>query len=117
MGTTTMICFAIAIFFQLNVPIIQLVNYLMTVLQVALIFPFIKTGIYVFHLKPFAYSNDQLIDQFQNNFWILLEESGAVIAAGIGMWLLVAIPLFFILYFLFTFLFKKWTRNAPSPIE
>ncbi|HEY5825635.1 MAG TPA: DUF2062 domain-containing protein [Cyclobacteriaceae bacterium] len=115
MGTTTMICFAIAIFFQLNVPIIQLANYLVTALQVILIFPFIKAGIYVFHLKPFAYTKDQFIDQFQNNFWPLLKESGAVIAAGIGMWLLAAIPLFFMLYFLFFFLFKKWTRNAPSP--
>ncbi len=116
-GTTTLICFAISIFFQLNVPIIQLVNYLMTPLQVILIFPFIKAGTYALNLKPFAYNKDQFIDQFQNNLWTLLKESGAVVAAGIGMWLVVAIPLFFILYLLFFFLFKKWTRNAPSPTE
>lgn len=113
MGTTTLLCLALAILFRLNIPVIQLANYLVTALQVILIFPFIKTGIYVFHLKPFSYSKDQFIDLFQNNFWTLLKDSGAAIAAGIGIWLLTAIPLFFILYFLFFTLFNRWTRKIP----
>jgi uncharacterized protein (DUF2062 family) len=111
-GTTTLLCLALAILFHLNIPVIQLANYLVTALQVILIFPFIKTGVSVFHLKPFGYSKEQFIDLFQNNFWVLLKDSGAAVAAGVGIWILTAIPLFFILYFLFFFLFKKWKRNA-----
>lgn len=116
MGTTTLLCLGIALWFRLNVPIIQLVNYLVTALQVLLIFPFLQTGIRLFNLSAFDYTKDQLIDLFKNNFWLLMKNSGAAVAGGIGVWFLVAVPLFIIIYYSTLFLFKKWMRNNPQSV-
>ena len=111
MGTTTLVCFGLALLLRLNIAILQLVNYLMTALQVVLIIPFFKAGIFIFGLKPFAYTQDELITLFQNDFWRFLKESGLSIAAGIGAWLLVSIPMFLIIYYTSLFLFRKWNKS------
>ena len=63
-GLTTLLCFAAAFLFRLNIPIIQLVNYVIAPLQLILIVPFIKLGSYLFRLDPFPYSSDQLLVLF-----------------------------------------------------
>lgn len=107
LGTTTLLCLGIAILLRLNIAILQLVNYLVTALQVLLILPFIQAGIYIFRLDPFAYTQDELIHLFRNDFWHLLKVAGLSIAAGIGAWLLISIPVFIIIYYSCLFLFRK----------
>ena len=92
-GTTTLLCFGIAIALRLNVAIIQLVNYLFAPVQIILILPFIKIGSDLFGLNPFPYSSEQLVDLFKNDFWMLVKEAGLALLAGVGMWLLFSIPL------------------------
>jgi len=111
LGTTTLLCLGAALLLRLNIPILQLVNYLVTALQVVLIFPFIQAGVFIFGLKPFAYTRDQLITLFRNDFWSLLKESGIFIAAGIAAWLLLSIPLFILIYHSCIFLFMKWEKT------
>ena len=109
LGTTTLICLALSIVFRLNIPVMQLANYLVTALQVICILPLIDLGAHLFKLEVFTYSRNELIELFQHDFWKLLKDSGAVIAGGVGAWFIVSIPLFFALYFLFRFLFTKWS--------
>lgn len=109
-GTTTLLCLAIAMIFRLNIPLIQLVNYIVAPLQLLLILPFIKVGTYVFQLDPFPYSSDQLIAMFRNDFWLLLKETGMALAIGAGVWFVVSIPLSFLLFFTGFWLFSRW-RN------
>ena len=67
------------------------------------------------------YTKDEFIILFQNDFWKLLRESGHSIAAGIGAWLLVSIPLFIILFYSCLFLFRRWRKSddtlASSEVE
>ena len=109
-GTTTLLCFGIAIALRLNIAIIQLVNYLFAPLQIVLILPFIKIGTELFGLNPFPYSSEQLADLLRNDFWLLLREAGLALMAGIGMWILFSIPLFFFLFYLCFWIFSRW-RN------
>jgi uncharacterized protein (DUF2062 family) len=110
-GTTTLLCFGVALLFRLNVVIIQLANYLAAPLQLLLIFPFIKTGIHLFHLPPFAYTKEELLLQLKSNPLNFLKESGLSIASGMGVWLLVAIPLFFIVFFITLSIIKRWRKS------
>ena len=48
LGLTTLLCALVALVLRLNQPAIQLVNYLMYPLQLALIVPFLKAGDSVF---------------------------------------------------------------------
>ena len=116
-GTTTMLCFAVAIGLRLNIAVIQLVNYLLAPLQIIMILPFIKAGTYVFGLKPFPYSADQLIDLFKNDFWILLKETGVALMAGVGMWTVFAIPLFFIVFYLCFWIFSQWKNSRQRELK
>jgi uncharacterized protein (DUF2062 family) len=51
-GSTTIFCFALIFLFRLNIVAGQLANHLMYPLQIALLFPFIRGGEYLFHTGP-----------------------------------------------------------------
>ena len=106
-GTTTMICFGLAILFRLNIALIQVVNYVVAPLQVFFILPFIRIGTEWFELNPFPYDTDQLITLFKNDFFVLIKEAGLALLIGVGVWATVAIPLFLLLYVVFYFVFKR----------
>lgn len=116
-GITTLLCFAAAFLFRLNIPIIQLVNYLMAPLQLILIIPFIKIGISVFKLRPFPYSSDQLLFMFRNDLWTLVKETGLAVAIGIGVWTLLAIPVFFIIFYVCFWLANQWKRRSHRELK
>src|SRR5579872_6178647 len=52
LGTTTLLCGLAAILFRLNVPAMQLVNYLVFSLQLALLIPFIRLGELLYGADP-----------------------------------------------------------------
>jgi uncharacterized protein (DUF2062 family) len=110
-GTTTWICLGLSILFRLNVVIIQLVNYLFFPIQLALILPFIKAGTYIFDLNPFPYSQEELIVLFKTDFWALMKEVGLSLASGIGIWMLIATPLFLVVFYSSYAVFNRWRFN------
>jgi uncharacterized protein (DUF2062 family) len=116
-GTTTLICFGIAIALRLNIAIIQLVNYLLAPLQIILILPFIKIGSKVFGLNPFPYTSEQLLHLFKNDFWMLAKEAGMALLAGVGMWMLFSIPLFFFLFYLCFWIFTQWKSPRQRELK
>ena len=62
MGLSTIICFGLSIIFRLNIPVIQLANYVVIGPQVICIVPFMKFGSYLFGLPALSYSKDQVIE-------------------------------------------------------
>lgn len=52
LGSTTIVCFALVFLFRLNPIAGQIANHLMYPVQIALIFPFIRTGEHLFHTGP-----------------------------------------------------------------
>lgn len=91
-GCTTIICTILAIYFRLNMVIIQVINYLMYPLQLITIVPFILLGNVVLGVdNPVDLSNFiHLFKEDLVNSLVLFKE--ALIAALIG-WL-IAMPLF-----------------------
>ena len=116
-GTTTLLCFGIAIALRLNIAIIQLVNYLFAPVQILLILPFIRIGADVFGLNPFPYSSEQLVDLFKNDFWMLVKEAGLALLAGVGMWILFSIPLFFLVFYLCFWIFSQWKGSGHRELK
>ena len=116
-GTTTIVCLVVALIFRLNIPVIQLINYLVAPLQLLFIIPFIKAGTVLFHLNPFPYNADQLIFLLRNDIVHLLREVGLSLLLGIGVWATFSIPLFFILYYLFFILFSRWLRSPQRELK
>jgi uncharacterized protein (DUF2062 family) len=107
-GVTTWICLGLALLLRLNIAIIQLVNYLFFPLQLLLMLPFINMGTFIFSLNPFPYTQAQLINLFKTDFWRLASEAGVSVGSGIAVWALVAIPLFFLVFYTALVIFSKW---------
>lgn len=115
-GTTTLLCLAAALVFRLNIPLIQLVNYIVAPLQLILILPFIKLGTFVFQLQPFPYSAGELKMMFKNDWWALIREAGLALGTGIGIWMIMSVPLFFLLFYTGLWVFSRW-RGSPTQRE
>jgi uncharacterized protein (DUF2062 family) len=113
-GTTTWVCIGLAIVLRLNIAILQLVNYLFFPLQIVLILPFIKAGTLLFSLQPFPYTRPELIELFKTNFWGLIKEAGISMGSGIAVWALVALPLFFVIFYPALMIFNRWRNPATS---
>ena len=116
-GTTTILCFGVAIALRLNIPLIQLVNYLVAPLQLIFIIPFIKAGTILFRLNPFPYNMDQLAQLYREDFFLLLKEAGIALALGVGVWASFSIPLFFVLYYVFFLVFSRWPKFSQRELK
>jgi uncharacterized protein (DUF2062 family) len=69
LGSTTLLCAAAAILLRLNLPVIQLSNYLVYPLQIALLIPFVRLGAFLFQVEAPPFSIETLGALFQQNFW------------------------------------------------
>jgi len=100
LGSTTVLCAAAALIFQLNLPAIQLVNYLIYPMQLFLLVPFVRMGEKLFRAAPVQLSLAQILATVRvglthavSTLW--LAEVHAVFA-----WLLIGPVAICLLYFL-----------------
>lgn len=96
MGTTSLVCFAAASYWKLNQPVIQVVCHTLWAAHLALILPFIKLGQWIHGADPITASIPTLLkeffaspSQFAQDYWLAAWH-------GVVAWVLVAIPLVFI---------------------
>jgi uncharacterized protein (DUF2062 family) len=61
LGTTTVLCLALAFLFRLNIAASQLANHLVYPLQLLLIIPFIRLGSRIFHTASMLLSPNQFL--------------------------------------------------------
>ena len=108
LGTTTLICTLVSIFFNLNLPAMQLANYAAFPFQIILFFPFLKLGETVSKVSLDPLSKIQLISTFDEGiFYAIKELSNYLLVACLG-WSLTVLPIYIILYFLISSLLKKF---------
>jgi uncharacterized protein (DUF2062 family) len=108
-ATTTIICVAFVFIFKLNLAMVQLVNLLMTPINLATFMSFIRWGEYLFGAQPVALSLEPFKEsplRALGDFWISL-------CYGVVAWSIFTPPATFILYQLF----KPILRRAMSGIS
>ena len=69
LGSTTLLCAVAALLFKLNLPAIQIVNYMVYPLQLALLIPFYKAGEWLFNAEPLPISVQEIIDMIETDLW------------------------------------------------
>ena len=93
-GTSTFICWVLAIFVSVNVPAMTLVNLVITPLELAMMPVFIMLGT---KLRSFMFHDinnetepqiSNIINSLQNDFFEGIKESGNVLLNGIIAWLI-----------------------------
>jgi len=106
-GLTTILCLLAATILRLNIPAIQLVNYLVYPLQLLLLIPFFYLGDLLFSTDPVPISAQQLIALFRLDYWGAIHTLWVKTLHAILAWLLVGPTLFLALYFIFIHLVKR----------
>jgi uncharacterized protein (DUF2062 family) len=89
LGSTTLLCAIAAAGLRLNQPVIQLVNYLLYPLQIALLIPFYRAGEW-FGAPHLSLSIPQLAERFAAGPLRFIVDFGTIALGGIAAWMVVA---------------------------
>ena len=89
-GATTLLCAMAAIVLRLNLPAIQLVNYFVYPLQIALLLPFIRFGEFLFRVRdPLPFSITQILQMIATSIPNAVATLWTATMHAIAAWLLV----------------------------
>ncbi|HPJ94670.1 MAG TPA: DUF2062 domain-containing protein [Deltaproteobacteria bacterium] len=89
-GATTLLCTILALVLRLNLPVIQLANWLVYPLQLVLVAPFFVAGAYLFGSEPFTQDARELIVLFQDDLLSAVVLLKDIILDAVLVWLCVA---------------------------
>jgi len=99
LGSTTILCGVAALIFRLNLPAIQLVNYIVYPLQIMLLIPFFHLGDLLFQVEPLPLSAQELIALLRSDLWGTMRSFSSTTLRAIVAWLLISLPTFLVLHF------------------
>ena len=106
-GSTTILCALAAILLRLNLPAVQLVNYLVYPLQIALLIPFYHFGDWLFGAQTMPQSARELVALFQADLLGAVHRLWDTTLRAIVAWSLICLPTVAGLYYLLRPLLKK----------
>ena len=113
-GVTTVMGTALAARFRLNIAATVLISYLMQPLQLLLIIPFARLGIFMFGLQELRFSLDEITGMFKADWLDALSLLWKANLAAVAAWALLAVPIGFFLYLLFL---PVLVRVLPKGVE
>lgn len=115
LGATTTLCAIAGICLRLNQPIIQLVNYLVSPLQLVLILVFVRIGEWLMRAPRISFSIPELIRKFHESPVKFFREFGLTGLHGIIAWLAIAPFLIILVYFAVLIPVKKMSAlKSPA---
>jgi uncharacterized protein (DUF2062 family) len=115
-GSTTFLCAIAAIWLRLNQPVIQLANYLLTPLHIALLLPFYRAGETLYR-QPHVpiLSIGDLLTRFHADPLQFVVDYGRVAVYGVTVWALLAPLVAALLYLLLKPALRRLARRvAPA---
>jgi uncharacterized protein (DUF2062 family) len=104
-GIPTALCMIIALSLRLNVPAIQAANYAAMPVQVALIFPFVRLGAWMFAsgTQPAPSARMMLHESPMKLIWA----SGSMAGQALAAWLVIAVPMVVMMTLVLTALLRR----------
>jgi len=103
-GTTTTLCLLLAIALRLNLPVIQLSNYLVYPLQVLALLPLVRLGERLTRAPHQSLALAQVMALIQSSHWHALRLLWTSAAHALLAWALLALPAFLLWFGLFRLL-------------
>ena len=101
LGITTLLCTIAALVFRLNLPAIQMVNYMVYPIQIALLAPFYSVGSWLFNQERWLAPGVNLITLIKNDFWGSMAKLWDVTLYAIITWTVICPFLIIVLYLIF----------------
>ncbi len=115
-GATTLLCALAAVVLRLNLPAIQLVNYFVYPLQIALLLPFIRMGEFLFSVaQPIPFSMTQILEMIRTDVGHAIATLWTATMHAIVAWLLVGPLVVLLLYRVLTPLLRRLDFRNRAP--
>ena len=86
-GTSTTLCAVAALWLGLNLPLIQLINYLAYPLQILLLIPFVQAGQWLFREPPLPFSAADIKAMLAAGVWKAVQTLWSYALHGMVAWL------------------------------
>jgi uncharacterized protein (DUF2062 family) len=112
LGWTTLLCTVAALRFRLNLPAVQLVNYLAYPLQLALLIPFIRAGEFLFRAQKLPLSLPQILNMVRADAWHSIKVLWVVTVHAMAVWLILAPPSIWLIYRLLSPVLRRLARST-----
>jgi uncharacterized protein (DUF2062 family) len=90
LGTATLLCTGAAFLFRLNFAAIQLVNFVIYPVQLALLIPFVRAGEWLFGAQHLELSVEKIQEMLKVDVWATVFSLWATTLRAIAAWLLIA---------------------------
>jgi hypothetical protein len=110
-GATTILCTIAALGMGLNLPAIQLANYLAYAVQLALLLPFNRLGAWLIGAPPLPLSVDQILNLVQTSAWNALTLLWSALLHALVAWSLLGPLTGVALYFLLRPMLRRMARK------
>lgn len=117
LGSTTILCAAAALIFRLNLPSIQLVNWLIYPLQLVFIVPFIHFGGMLFRTAPLKLSAAQLLSMIHADPKSAIVTLWRVEMHAIVAWLLIGPAAIALLYWCLSRILRQVAASSELRIN
>ena len=116
-GWSTLLCLLLALWLKLNVPAMQLVNYLAYPLQLVLLVPFLRAGEFLFRAPRLASSLPQILAIVRADVWHAITSLWVATIHAIVVWALVAPVAVWVIYKVLAPILKRLSLvgGAPKP--
>jgi uncharacterized protein (DUF2062 family) len=114
LGWATILGVIAALLLRLNLPIIQLVNYLMYPLQIALLLPFFRLGEKLFNAPHLPISAPQILAMSKTNLQATVKLLWSTTWHAMVVWVLFAPVAVALAYFLLVRLLRRALRQSQS---
>jgi uncharacterized protein (DUF2062 family) len=115
-GWTTALCAIIAFIWRLNPPAIQIVNYFMYPLQIALILPFFRLGEKLFGAPHLPISVPQIFAMARANLWGSIKFLWSTTWHAMVVWALIAPLLIALVFIILVPIFRRILRRQSIPM-
>jgi len=112
LGSTTILCAAAALIFRLNLPTIQLVNYLIYPLQLFFLLPFIRLGEMLFRATPLRLSLAQMLAMARADMPHAVATLWLAGVHAMSAWLLIGPPAILLLYLLLSRALRQMAASS-----
>jgi uncharacterized protein (DUF2062 family) len=104
-GIPTALCLVVALGLRLNMPAIQAANYAAMPFQIALIFPFVRLGGWLFSSSTHPATSAGMLAH--GSSMKLIWASGSLAGEALAAWLLTAVPMVLLLTLVLTALLRR----------
>ncbi|HYL62740.1 MAG TPA: DUF2062 domain-containing protein [Candidatus Methylomirabilis sp.] len=115
LGATTALCAVAALVLRINLPAIQIANYLVYPAQIALLIPFFRFGEWIFRAPRLPLSVSQVVSIVRANYWQAIRLLWTTTWHAVIAWSVVAPVLIAVLYGILLLILKSVLRKGVPP--